>query len=375
MSDIDRIRQAVSSAAYEEALAEHLGLNVTDLRCLDLAFDEPGLTAGRLADLAGITTGAVTGVLDRLENAGFVERRADPSDRRSVAIYASTARRGELADAVAPLDAALSSLLDRHDPATRTAVGVFLEAASAAVAGEAARFRTGTRGGFTGNTYTAPIGETTRGRLVFVSGAPRLSLNVAPLGPQAAARMIMETSASRLEFGSPAAAGQLVRGTFTGPRPDIRVSNGAVTIRYRRTALAAFSSRRASLSLAASIPWTIEIQGGLTDLGGSLEGVILSRLDIEDGANHVDLDLPAPAGTVPVRLNGVANRVRLRRPAGTAVGLRVDGGISHLRLDRQAHRQVGGDRRYTTEGYAAGADRFEIEVLGGANDVRIGEII
>ncbi len=372
MNNISRIRQVVSSAAYGEALAEHLGLNVTDLRCLELAIDEPGLTAGRLADLAGITTGAVTGVLDRLERAGFVDRRPDPADRRSVVIYPSPARQREIADAVAPLDATLDNLLGKHDVAAQSAINVFLEAAAAAVAGETARFRTSTRGGYTGNTYTAPIGDTTRGRLVFVSGAPRLALNVAPLGPQAAARMIMETSASRLAFGGAAAAGQLVKATFAGPRPDVRVSNGVVTIRYRRSALAAFSSRRASVSLAGSMPWTIEIQGGLSNLGGSLEDIVLARLDIEDGVNNVDLELPMPNGTVPIRLSGVASSVKLRRPAGASVGLRVGGGISRLRLDRQSYRQVGGDRRFTSEGYAAGTDRFEIEVLGGASDVRVG---
>jgi hypothetical protein len=44
MSDIDRIRQALRSVAYDEALAAHLGLNATDLRCLEIAIAEPGLT-------------------------------------------------------------------------------------------------------------------------------------------------------------------------------------------------------------------------------------------------------------------------------------------------------------------------------------------
>ena len=371
MNDIGRIRQALSSAAYDDALAGHLGLNATDLRCLELAIDEPGLTPGRLAERSGLTTGAVTGVLDRLEKASFVERRPDPSDRRSVAVFPSAARVREVADAVEPLDRALRSLLGHHPATERAAIGVFLEAAAAAVAEETARFRTSTRGGFLGNTYTAPVGDATRGRLIFVSGAPRLALSVAPLGPQATARMIMETSASRLAFGGPAPAGELVRATFSGPRPDVRVSSGIVTIRYRRGALAAFSGRRASIALAAGIPWTIELQGGLTDLDGSLGDLTLARLDVEDGANHVDLDLPSPAGTVPVRISGVASSVRLRRPATAPVGLKVGGGISHLRLDGAKHQNVGGDRRFTSPGYAAGADRYEIEVLGGASDVRI----
>jgi DNA-binding MarR family transcriptional regulator len=371
MNDIERIRQALRSTAYDEALAEHLGLNATDLRCLELVMATPGLTPGRLAELSGLTTGAVTGVLDRLEKARFLERRPDPADRRSVTVVASPTRARVVRDAAEPLDAAITAALGRYSDRERAAIAGFLEEADAVVAAETSRFRAGSRGGFLGDIYTAPLGEATRGRLVFISGAPRLALNVAPLGPQAAARMIMETSASRLGFAGAAPAGDLVRATFNGPLPDVRVSSGVVTVRYRRGALAAFTSRAARIALSGAIPWTIELQGGLTDLDGTLAGVALSRLDVDDGANHVNLDLPAPVGTVAVRVNGVASSVRLRRPGRAAVGLRVAGGISHLRLDGSKHEQVGGDRRFTSPGYAGAADRYEIEILGGASEVKI----
>ncbi len=371
MNDIARIRQAVRSTAYDEALAEYLGLNASDLRCLEHAIAEPGLTPGRLAELSGLTTGAVTGVLDRLERAGFVERRPDPADRRSVTVQPSAARARDVHEAGDALDRAIQQLLDRYSPTERSAIGVFLEAAGGVVAEETDRFRTSSRGGFLGNVYTAPLGEAARGRLVFVSGAPRLALNVAPLGPRAAARVIAETSASRLAFGGASAAGDLVKATFSGPLPDVRAASGVVTIRYRRSALAAFASRGATIALSGGIPWTIELQGGLTDLGGSRAAIPLSRLDVEDGVNHVNLDLPAPTGTVAVRIGGAASSVRLRRPAGAAVGLRVAGGVSHLRLDGTKHEQIGGDRRFTSPGYAGATDRYEIEILGGASDVRI----
>ncbi|MEW5992633.1 MAG: MarR family transcriptional regulator [Chloroflexota bacterium] len=371
MNDIARIRQAVRSTAYDEALAEHLGLNATDFRCLEHAIAEPGLTPGRLAELSGLTTGAVTGVLDRLERAGFVERRPGPADRRSVTVQPSPTRSVEVHGAGEPLDRAIHALLGKYSPAERSAIAVFVEAAAAVVAEETARLRTGSRGGFQGNVYTAPLGEAARGRLVFVSGAPRLALNVAPLGPQAAARMIMETSASRLGFWGAAPAGDLVRATFSGPLPDVRVSGGVVTVRYRRSALAAFATRAAKVTLSGAIPWSIEILGGLTDLDGSLAGVMLSRLEVADGANHIDLVLPAPSGTIAVAIAGVASSVRLRRPAGAAVGLRVAGGISHLRLDGTKHENVAGERRFTSPGYAGATDRYEIEINGGASDVRI----
>jgi len=70
--------------AFDNLAAERLGVNETDLHCLNIIENSGGLTAGELASQAGLTTGAVTGVIDRLERAGFARRVADPEDRRRV---------------------------------------------------------------------------------------------------------------------------------------------------------------------------------------------------------------------------------------------------------------------------------------------------
>ena len=119
MNDNAAIRQAIRTVAFDEALAEHLGLNATDLRCLELVIADPGLTPSRLAELAGITSGAVTGVVDRLERAGYVTRTPDPADRRSVTIAPVPARAAEVVDAVAPLAEAVDGLLAAASPPER----------------------------------------------------------------------------------------------------------------------------------------------------------------------------------------------------------------------------------------------------------------
>ncbi|HXG26058.1 MAG TPA: MarR family transcriptional regulator [Candidatus Binatia bacterium] len=371
MNDIERIRQALRLPAYEEALAARLGLNVTDLRALELVVGNPGITPGGLAERSGLTSGAVTGVVDRLERAGYLERRPDPADRRSVTIHPVEARTAELAAARAQTDRDLERLLAKHDAAQRAAILEFLGAAAAAVERGAARLRAEARGGFVADQYIAPLAGATHGRLAFASGAPRLALNVAPFGPEAAARIIMETSASRLEFRGAAGVDQLLRASFDGPRPEVTAAAGVATIRYRRKAIAAFSGRAARIALAPAIPWTVELSGGITDLTGSLEGVALERLEVDGGANHVDLTLPEPSGTVPVRVFGVASVARFRRPAGVPVAVRVDGGISRLRIDGERFERVAGDRRFTSERFASSADRYEIEVLGGASEIRV----
>ena len=70
--------------AFDNLAAQQLGVNETDLHCLNIIENSGGLTAGELAVEAGLTTGAVTGVIDRLERAGFARRVRDPDDRRRV---------------------------------------------------------------------------------------------------------------------------------------------------------------------------------------------------------------------------------------------------------------------------------------------------
>ena len=86
--EVGRALRAFLSAsdAFDEALGNVLGLNPTDVRCVDLLDQYGTMTAGVLADLAGLSTGAVTFLLDRLERAGFVRRVRDTQDRRRVLV-------------------------------------------------------------------------------------------------------------------------------------------------------------------------------------------------------------------------------------------------------------------------------------------------
>ena len=72
------------SDAHDELVANALGINRTDLRCIDILDQEGRTTAGRLAELMGLSTGATTALLDRLERVGYVQRTRDDEDRRRV---------------------------------------------------------------------------------------------------------------------------------------------------------------------------------------------------------------------------------------------------------------------------------------------------
>ncbi len=99
---------------FDATVADLAGLNRTDWRCLDLLFTRGPMTAGDLAEAARLTTGAVTGVLDHLEVAGWVRRVRDAGDRRRVNVEL-TEKVGEQAGQVyGPLVADSAAMLARY---------------------------------------------------------------------------------------------------------------------------------------------------------------------------------------------------------------------------------------------------------------------
>jgi len=80
-------RSATDGTLFHQAVADRLGLHVTDLRCLNILTEAGPITAGELGEQTGLgTTGAVTRMVDRLERAGYVRRELDRRDRRRVII-------------------------------------------------------------------------------------------------------------------------------------------------------------------------------------------------------------------------------------------------------------------------------------------------
>jgi DNA-binding MarR family transcriptional regulator len=79
-------RSSAQGVIFGQTVANRAGISASDLECLDFLNLEGRVTAGRLAEVTGLTTGAITGVVDRLEKAGLVRRERDDNDRRKVFI-------------------------------------------------------------------------------------------------------------------------------------------------------------------------------------------------------------------------------------------------------------------------------------------------
>jgi DNA-binding MarR family transcriptional regulator len=80
---IEKFREmSTETILFHQAVADTVGLYITDHQCVHFIHRYGAMPAGSLAELTGLTTGAVTGIIDRLEEAGYVKRTNDPNDRR-----------------------------------------------------------------------------------------------------------------------------------------------------------------------------------------------------------------------------------------------------------------------------------------------------
>ena len=122
--DFDRLSQVV---------AERVGLSQTDLLAMDLISRDGRATAGQLATHLHLTTGAITGLIDRLERTGFAKRQADPKDRRRVVVV-PTVKGDRVGDLFGPLAIALRRATGAYSEKDLTLLTEFLRKMRAAIA-------------------------------------------------------------------------------------------------------------------------------------------------------------------------------------------------------------------------------------------------
>jgi DNA-binding MarR family transcriptional regulator len=348
-------RVAEADRRLRAAAAEHVGLNVADFDAVRYLAEEGPVSAGRIAEAMGITSGAVTGLVDRLERAGWVERARHGVDRRQVVVDLAPARR-ELVDADRSLrDRLLDDALgELDDTSLHNTAALLDEAAERLLAGaaELARDRLGRDdAGLAGaaDPDRAPIGDAARGRLRFGSGASRLVLRGARIR-------------------------DLYRATFDGKRPQVTVGpSGEVDIQYKGFSWFGARDVAAQLTLTTAVPWSIEIRRGVSHLAADLGELQIASIEITGGASESELSLPRPRGTSTLRLSGGASRLTIRRPPGTSAQVSVRGGASNLSFDAQRLGAVGGATRLSTPGWDAAPDRWSIELTGGASDLSVVE--
>ncbi|HEX2741977.1 MAG TPA: MarR family transcriptional regulator [Rubrobacter sp.] len=331
-------------ASFLRAVAGRVGMNATDLQVVDILGSAGPITAGRIAELTGLTTGATAQMLGRLERDGIVRRERDPDDGRRVLVRLAAG--WDAMEKIGPTfdsaGRAWEELASRYDQGQLALILGFLQRANSVYEEEIYRLREAPP---EGRDFSAPLQGVESGRLVFSSSASRIVL-------RADARM-----------------DELYRASFEGPVPEVKAEGGTVTFRYpRRLRLFDRSKQGAEVALNVAVPWRIEIRGGASEVVAELGGLDLSGLEVRGGASSFRVELPEPNGTVPVRIAGGASEIVVRRPPHVAARVRLKGWASQLTFDDQTFGAVGSDVRLQSPGYEDAAGRYDVEVSGSASD-------
>ncbi len=119
-------RHSTATVLFHHAAAECLGLGPTDHKCLDLLRERGRMTGSELAAVTGLTSGAITGVVARLERAGFLLREPDPHDRRQQILQPVPERVRDIHNVFDPIRKDVAALLEGFDSHQLTAIAEFL---------------------------------------------------------------------------------------------------------------------------------------------------------------------------------------------------------------------------------------------------------
>ena len=175
------------AGAHAQSVAERLGLAAADIDVLRALAAEGPMAVGRIGELTTLTTGATTRMVDRLEQAGYVQRVPDPADRRRVIVAPMPEQVPRITAAFDPIDEAAREVLADYAPAALADVLGYLEACLAVLheAAQAGREPSAAVSADGTGSVAAPVASATAGRLVFVTGAPRVNITAdATLGAE-----------------------------------------------------------------------------------------------------------------------------------------------------------------------------------------------
>ena len=342
-------RYGAAHGLLNQAVAERLGLNVTDLSSLGILMEDGPLTPTQIAEVTGVTSGAVTGVIDRLERAGFVVREGDPQDRRKVMVRARTERAPEMAELYRPLVEAGSANLARLSEEQLELVAKFLSGSAELTQRHASALRRDSTAG----------------------GAEAPTMLSAPIGGRKSARLVFNGGAAHVLVQGGASPGLLYQAAFEGRAPNLRLEGDTLSVGYPRFRPFDWRAHRGQIKLAEGPIWDLRIRGGAARVQLALEALSLASLELSGGVSDVNVSLPGPDGMRRARITGGANNVSLARPPGVAVRLRLSGGAAKVVLDSQRLGAVAGETRLESADFLAGGAGWDIEVSGGASALTV----
>ncbi len=353
-SNIDSVirslrRVNIQCSCFGATVAIRFGLSESDIETLETLIERGATTAGRLSELTGLTSGAITRVIDRLEQAGYVRRVPDPADRRRVIV-----------EVVTDKIAAVQETLDRISTASAEEIGRYSEAQLELINDFLTKME----------HITKEEAATLRDDPAAAAGSESTSEHVAPIGGLSSAKLLVRSGLSTIRLRAGRNAGELYRAAFEGATPQVRLRDGRVIVQYRGLPFD-WRKRVASFGLNQTIPWVVEIVGGVERVEADMRDVDVRRFSLVGGSDRVQLEFGRPVGELEVRIVGGATSIRVERPADIPVRLKIAGGTKAVNLDGTGLGSKGGQTTLDSVDWAKATNRLAIEVVGGSKSIDV----
>jgi DNA-binding MarR family transcriptional regulator len=344
-------RVNLQGSFFGQTVAIRFGLSESDIETLEALIDMGASTAGRLSELTGLTSGAVTRVIDRLEQAGFVRRVADPADRRRVIV-----------EAIPEKVAAVQATLNRVGSASADEIGRYTDAQLSLITDFLTKMEQITR------EEATSLRENVGGEAADGDGSG--SEHSAPLGGLMGAKLHVRSGLSALRIRDGADPRDLYRASFEGATPQVRLRDGRVLVQYRGIPFD-WRKRTATFRLNTTIPWTIEAMGGIQRVEADLRSVDLRKFDLVGGTERIQIELGPVNGELPIRIVGGARTIRIERPRGVPAQLKVVGSTGSATVDGTRASRKGGATTLSSAGWEGARDRITVNVVGGSKSIDI----
>jgi len=206
---------------------------------------------------------------------------------------------------------------------------------------------------------SAAIGDLKSADLDVVGGADTVTVRGADLGDDLFQASTPDDSRAR-----PSVAND--HGTVTLHLVDADRPQSPADDRTPGTGPAALDIR-----LSTKVVWRLHLDGGAKVTTIDFGAGRLAGLDLSAGSTRIDVVLPSPQGTVPVRMAGGASEFDLRAPAGVPTQVRLGGGAGSVKLDGVSHSGVSGGTLFTPPDWSGATDRYDIDATGGVSELTL----
>jgi hypothetical protein len=172
-----------------------------------------------------------------------------------------------------------------------------------------------------------------------------------------------DTGADLYRISTPVGSHQLPQAVDSGGRVELQLveAGGGSGVSH------------VDVQLNRNVRWAVRLAGGAAEDLVDLSTGQVSEVDIVAGVTHIELSLPAPHGTVPVRLAGGATDFSVRIPAGAARRATIGGGAGSVMFNGAAHSGVSAGQVYGTPGWDAATDRYDLQLSSGVSVLTVAD--